>query len=68
MQKGTRKITRYDKKNGVDYEHGICQGQFMLVTFFLSGAYHKQITQIFRGILGNKLLRKIGFTFCVFLR
>ena len=27
-----------------------CRGQFMLVTVFLSGAYHKQITQIFNGI------------------
>ena len=55
-------------KNGVDYKDGICKGQFVLVTLFLSGAYHKQITQIFRGIEGNKLLRKIGFIFCVFLR
>ena len=68
MQKGTRKITRYDNKNGVGYKNGIWKGQVMLVTFFLSGAYHEQITQIFHGIQGNKLLRKIGFIFCVFLR
>lgn len=53
-------------KNGVGYKNGICKGQFMLVTFFLSGAYLKQITQIFHGIQGSKLLRKIGFIFCVF--
>ena len=37
-------------KNGVDHKDGICQGQFMLVAFFLPGAYHKQITQSFHGI------------------
>lgn len=68
MQKGTRKLLDVIINNGVGYKNGICKGQFMLVTFFLSGAYHKQITQIFHGIQGNKFLRKIGFIFCVFLR
>ena len=38
-------------KYGVGYKNWICKGLFyMLVTFFLWGAYHKEITQILNGI------------------
>ena len=37
-------------KYGVGNKNVICKGQFMLFTFFFSGACQKQINQIFHGI------------------
>ena len=51
MQTGTRKINRNANKIRCWLQNWICKGLFnMLVTFFLWGAYHKEITQILNGI------------------